>query len=57
VPGIHDPDLLAAQTTAVMTLIAGVFARLAMGDRTITAAGQLVRLLEAGATAVSLQRA
>ena len=55
--GTDDPDLLAAQTTAVMTFIAGVFTRLAMGDRTINDAGQLARLLEAVATAVSLQRA
>jgi hypothetical protein len=40
-----------------MTFIAGAFTRLAMGDRTVTAAGQLARLLKAGATAVSLQRA
>jgi hypothetical protein len=51
-PGTHDPDLLAAQTTAVTTFIAGVFSRLAMGDRTIDSADQLGRLPEAVATAV-----
>jgi AcrR family transcriptional regulator len=53
-PGTHDPDLLAAQTTAVTTFIAGVFSRLAMGDRAINSVEQLSRLLEAVATAVSL---
>ncbi|GBG36797.1 TetR/AcrR family transcriptional regulator [Mycobacterium montefiorense] len=56
-PGTDDPALLDAQTTAVMTFIAGVFTRLAGGDRTISNAEQLARLLEAVATAVSLQRA
>lgn len=55
-PGTDDPALLDAQTTAVTTFIAGVFTRLAGGDRTISNAGQLTRLLEAVATAVSLQR-
>jgi AcrR family transcriptional regulator len=53
-PGTNDPDLLAEQTTAVTTFIAGVFTRLAAGDRTIKDAEQLARLLEAVATAVSL---
>ena len=52
-PGTDDPDLLAAQTTAVTTFIAGVFTRLVSGDRTINDAEQLSRLLEAVATAVS----
>ncbi|CDO87400.1 TetR family transcriptional regulator [Mycobacterium triplex] len=56
-PGTDDPELLDTQTTAVTTFIAGVFTRLAGGDRTISNAAQLARLLEAVATAVSLQRA
>ena len=56
-PGIDDPALLDAQTTAVTTFIAGVFTRLVGGDRTISNAKQLTGLLEAVATAVSLQRA
>jgi AcrR family transcriptional regulator len=52
-PGTHDPDLLADQATAVTTFIAGVFTRLAAGDRTITDAGHLARLLQAVATAVA----
>lgn len=54
-PGTDDAALLAAQTTAVTTFIAGVFSRLAAGDRAIDDADQLARLLEAVATAVSLQ--
>lgn len=56
-PGTDDPALLAAQTTAVNTFIAGVFARLVAGDRTVGNAEQLARLLQAVATAVSAQRA
>jgi len=56
-PGTDDPALLDAQTTAVTTFIAGVFTRLVGGDRTISNAEQLARLLQAVATAVSLQRA
>ncbi|MCV7031028.1 TetR/AcrR family transcriptional regulator [Mycobacterium sherrisii] len=56
-PATAEPALLDEQTTAVTTFIAGVFSRLAGGDRTISNAGQLARLLEAVATAVSLQRA
>lgn len=56
-PGTDDPELLDTQTTAVTTFIAGVFIRLASGDRTISNAAQLAGLLEAVATAVSLQRA
>ena len=56
-PGTDDPALLDAQTTAVTTFIAGVFTRLVGGDRTISNAKQLTGLLEAVATAVSLQRA
>lgn len=54
-PGTEEPELLDAQTTAVTTFIAGVFTRLAGGDRTINDTEQLTRLLEAVATAVSLQ--
>ncbi len=53
-PGNDDPALLEAQTTAVMTFIAGVFTRLAAGDRTINDAKQLARLLHAIVTAVAL---
>lgn len=52
-PGTHDPGMVAAQTTAVTTFIAGVFTRLAAGDRTIDDVAELARLLEAVATAVS----
>ncbi len=53
-PGNDDPALLEAQTTAVTTLIAGVFTRLVAGDRTINDADQLARLLHAVVTAVAL---
>ncbi|AFC50405.1 MULTISPECIES: TetR/AcrR family transcriptional regulator [Mycobacterium] len=53
-PDTRDPELLAAQTTAVTTFIAGIFTRLAAGDRTVGAAEQLTHLLEAVATAVAL---
>ena len=56
-PGTDDPVLLDAQTTAVTTFIAGVFTRLVGEDRTINNAEQLTRLLQAVATAVSLERA
>lgn len=52
-PEIDDRLLLDAQTTAVTTFIAGVFSRLAAGDRTINDAEQLARLLQAVATAVA----
>jgi DNA-binding transcriptional regulator YbjK len=51
-PGVHDPALLAAQTTGVTTFIAGVFTRFVAGDRAINDADQLARLLQAVATAV-----
>jgi DNA-binding transcriptional regulator YbjK len=54
-PDTADPDLLDAQTTAVTTFIAGVFARLVSGDRTIRNAEQLAGLLKAVVTAVSLE--
>ncbi|OBJ24355.1 TetR/AcrR family transcriptional regulator [Mycobacterium sp. 1245801.1] len=53
-PDTRDPALLDAQTTAVTTFIAGVFTRLAAGDRNVGDAEQLGRLLEAVATAVAL---
>jgi len=56
-PDTGDPELLEAQTTAVTTFIAGVFARLVAGDRTINDAEQLARLLQAVVTAVSVERA
>lgn len=54
-PGTENPGLVAEQTMAVTTFIAGVFTRLAAGDHTINRADQLARLLEAVATAVSVQ--
>ncbi|APT12463.1 MULTISPECIES: TetR/AcrR family transcriptional regulator [Mycobacterium avium complex (MAC)] len=54
-PDIRDPALLDAQTTAVTTFIAGVFTRLAAGDRNVGDAEQLAHLLEAVATAVALR--
>ncbi|HYB82023.1 MAG TPA: TetR/AcrR family transcriptional regulator [Mycobacterium sp.] len=51
-PDTADPVLLDAQTTAVTTFIAGVFARLVAGDRTINNTEQLARLLQAVVTAV-----
>jgi len=56
-PDTHDRALLDAQMTAVTTFIAGVFARLVAGDRTINDAEQLARLLQAVVTAVSVHRA
>jgi len=56
-PLSDDHALLAAQSTAVLTFIAGVFIRFAMGDRTIDNAEQLERMLQAIVTAVSLDRA
>lgn len=53
-PDTRDPALLDAQTTAVTTFIAGVFTRLAAGDRNVGDAEQLGQLLEAVATAVAL---
>jgi AcrR family transcriptional regulator len=55
-PG-DDPVLLAAQTTAVTTFIAGVFTRLVAGASTINDAGQLARLLQAVAAAGAIERA
>jgi DNA-binding transcriptional regulator YbjK len=56
-PDTHDRALLDAQMTAVTTFIAGVFARLVAGDRTINDAERLARLLQAVVTAVSVHRA
>ncbi|OBK20581.1 TetR family transcriptional regulator [Mycobacterium asiaticum] len=55
-PDTDDAELLAAQTTAVTTFIAGVFTRQVNGDRAINDADQLARLLEVIARAVSLHR-
>ena len=55
-PGTEESGLLAAQTTAVTTFIAGVFTRLVSGDHTINSAEQLAGLLQAVTTAVSLHR-
>ena len=55
-PGTDDPALLAAQTTAVTTFIAGVFTRLVSGDSTINSAEQLAGLLQAVTAAVSVHR-
>jgi AcrR family transcriptional regulator len=54
-PDTSDPELLDAQTTAVMTFIAGVFSRLVAGDRAIYDAGQLAGLLQAVVVAVAVQ--
>jgi AcrR family transcriptional regulator len=55
-PGTEDCGLLAAQTTAVTTFIAGVFTRLVSGEHTINSSEQLAGLLQAVTTAVSLHR-
>ena len=55
-PGTDDLALLAAQTTAVTTFIAGVFTRLVSGDSTINSAEQLAGLLQAVTAAVSVHR-
>jgi DNA-binding transcriptional regulator YbjK len=54
-PDIHDPGLLEAQATAVTTFLAGVFARLVAGDRTIYQHEALARLLQSITTAVADQ--
>jgi DNA-binding transcriptional regulator YbjK len=56
-PDTSDPELLNAQTAAVTTFIAGVFARLVAGDRTVSDAGQLARMLQAVVAAVAAQHA
>ncbi|BAX91396.1 TetR/AcrR family transcriptional regulator [Mycobacterium shigaense] len=54
-PDTDNPELLDAQTTAVTTFIAGVFSRLVAGDRNVGTAEELADMLQAVATAVSLQ--
>jgi DNA-binding transcriptional regulator YbjK len=54
-PDNDDSALLAEQTTAVTTFIAGVFTRIVAGDRTINDAAQLARLMQAVVTAVALE--
>jgi hypothetical protein len=51
-----DPAVLEAQTTAVMTFVAGAFTRLAVGDRTFNDAEQLARFMQAVVTAVADSR-
>jgi DNA-binding transcriptional regulator YbjK len=55
-PGNDNSALLAEQTTAVTTFIAGVFTRIVAGDRTINDAAQLARLMQAVVTAVALEQ-
>jgi DNA-binding transcriptional regulator YbjK len=55
-PGNDNSVLLAEQTTAVTTFIAGVFTRIVAGDRTINDAAQLARLMQAVVTAVALEQ-
>jgi DNA-binding transcriptional regulator YbjK len=55
-PDNDDSALLAEQTTAVTTFIAGVFTRIVAGDRTINDAAQLARLMQAVVTAVELEQ-
>jgi DNA-binding transcriptional regulator YbjK len=46
-PEADDPALRAAQTTAVMTFISGVFTRYVNGDRSLSDPAELERLLQA----------
>nr|WP_240162999.1 TetR/AcrR family transcriptional regulator [Mycolicibacterium sphagni] len=50
-----DASLLDAQSTAVLTFIEGVYGRLLVGDRTISSAQELGRLLGAIVRAVSVE--
>jgi DNA-binding transcriptional regulator YbjK len=56
-PPPSDEALLEAQATAVLTFIAGVFTRFAMGDRMVDDAEQLERMLQCIVIAVSLDHA
>lgn len=56
-PATTDPELIDAQSTAVMTFIAGVFLRFVGGDRSYADAEQLERRLRAIATAVAMEHA
>lgn len=54
-PGADSEDLRQAQATAVMTFIAGVFARLVGGDRSFRDAAELSSTLEALVVAIALR--
>jgi AcrR family transcriptional regulator len=54
-PGADNEDLRQAQATAVMTFIAGVFARLVGGDRSIRDPDELSSTLEALVVAIALR--
>ncbi|MUL83042.1 MULTISPECIES: TetR/AcrR family transcriptional regulator [unclassified Mycolicibacterium] len=56
-PDITDPGLLDAQSSAVMTFIAGIFLRFLSGDRSYADVEQLERQLRAIATAVAIDHA
>ncbi|MDH6195475.1 AcrR family transcriptional regulator [Mycobacterium frederiksbergense] len=56
-PEITDPELIEAQSSAVLTFIAGVFLRFVSGDRTYADAEHLERQLQAIATAVAADHA
>ncbi|MEV0671462.1 TetR/AcrR family transcriptional regulator [Mycobacterium sp. NPDC050441] len=56
-PDVTDPGLLEAQSSAVMTFIAGVFLRFVSGDRSYADAERLERQLQAIATAVAIDHA
>jgi DNA-binding transcriptional regulator YbjK len=51
-PDTKHPELLEAQSTAVMTIVGGAFVRFAVGDRTLADADYLQRLLHAVVLAV-----
>jgi hypothetical protein len=51
-PDTKRPELLEAQSTAVMTIVGGAFVRFAVGDRTLADAEYLQRLLHAVVLAV-----
>lgn len=51
-PDAGSPELLEAQSTAVMTIIGGAFVRFAVGDRTLADVDYLQRLLQAVVIAV-----
>ena len=52
-PHTDDQALLEAQTSGVLTVIAGAFTRFVSGDRTFTDADQLARLMQAVVRAVA----
>ncbi|MGE2836171.1 TetR/AcrR family transcriptional regulator [Mycobacterium sp. SMC-4] len=55
-PESDDPALREAQSDAVTTFIAGLFARFAAGDRPVSDAAHLERMLQAIVTAVTIER-